>query len=63
MAQVKKLLSHYADHIDCLSVSYHQALEDPARTATRVNTFLGGGLNQQAMAATVEPTLRRQHRA
>jgi len=60
VAQVKKLLQHYSGNIECLSVPYHQALEEPARTAAQVNAFLGGGLDPEAMAAAIEPTLRNQ---
>mgnify|MGYP006870737887 CR=1 FL=1 len=33
---------------------------DPATLAARVNDFLGGGLDAAAMAAAVDPGLRRQ---
>lgn len=63
VAQVKKLLAHYRGTIECLSVPYHRALADPADTAGQVNRFLGGNLDQAAMAAAIEPALRSQCRA
>jgi hypothetical protein len=58
--QVKQLLTAYPDRIAVLSVNYHAALAEPGTTAARVNAFLGGGLDETAMAAAVEPSLRRQ---
>lgn len=42
-----------------LDVSYNQAVADPTGEATRVNRFLGGGLDVPAMAAAVNPALHR----
>ncbi len=47
-------------HISSLTVHYHDCLAQPAVVAAAVNRFLGGGLNEQAMAAAVEPSLRHQ---
>ncbi len=54
---VRKVLAEYPDQVHILSVSYSEALADPARAAEQVNDFLGGGLNEQAMAATIDPAL------
>ncbi len=43
-----------------LGIDYHAALTDPAGTAVGINAFLGGGLDETAMAAAVDPALRRQ---
>lgn len=45
-----------------LYISHRDCLCDPAGTAARVNAFLGGSLDERAMATVVEPTLYR-HRA
>jgi hypothetical protein len=42
-----------------LRVDYGATLADPMGTAARVDVFLGGGLDREAMAAAVEPDLRR----
>ena len=46
--------------IPTLYVSYRETVEQPAQTAARVNRFLGGALNEAAMAAAVAPELYRQ---
>ncbi len=43
-----------------LYVSYNDLLGDPLAGAQRVNTFLGGGLDVNAMAGAVDPNLHRQ---
>ena len=48
--------------VTVLFVDYEEAVADPAAAAARVNVFLGGMLDERAMAAAVEPLLRRQHR-
>jgi hypothetical protein len=45
-----------------LYVNYNQALAEPAAQAARLNQFLGGGLDEEAMAAVVDPSLYRQRR-
>jgi len=42
-------------------VSHRECIEEPAGTAARITAFLGGGLNEKAMAAAVAPDLY-QHR-
>jgi len=46
-------------NIKILEVSYNRMLEDPATEIARINDFLGGDLNIQAMAEVVEPSLYR----
>lgn len=47
-------------HMTALAVEYHECLSRPASVARAVNQFLGGTLNEQAMAAVVNQTLYRQ---
>ncbi|MFA5258246.1 MAG: hypothetical protein WC360_08845, partial [Opitutales bacterium] len=42
-----------------LPVSHADALKDPAGTARAVAEFLGGGLDEQTMAAVIDPSLYR----
>jgi hypothetical protein len=42
-----------------LAVDYPETLAAPGDTARRVAAFLGGGLDAAAMAAAVDPALRR----
>ena len=42
-----------------LEVSYNDLVSDPAGQAGAVNAFLGGTLNEAAMAAAVDPSLYR----
>ncbi|MFM8331348.1 MAG: alkaline phosphatase family protein [Candidatus Methylumidiphilus sp.] len=57
---VRGILSAHADRVSVLAVSYHAALADPAAAAALLNRFLGGGLDEAAMAQAVAPGLRRQ---
>ncbi len=41
-------------------VHYHELVADPAAHAARLNGFLGGALDENAMAAAVDPALYRQ---
>lgn len=50
-------------HIECLSVDYNGILRDGAQgQIARINTFLGGNLNTQAMSAVVDKALYRQRK-
>lgn len=42
-----------------LDADYNRILKDPRETVEAVNTFLGGGMEVQAMARAVDPTLYR----
>jgi hypothetical protein len=57
---VRGILSAHAGRVEVLAVNYHRALADPAVIATEVNRFLGGVLDEAAMANAVAPTLRRE---
>uniref|UniRef100_UPI0025FA113B tetratricopeptide repeat protein n=1 Tax=uncultured Thiohalocapsa sp. TaxID=768990 RepID=UPI0025FA113B len=60
IAQVKRILTPHGERVQVLSVSYHDTLADPAALAARLNAFLGGVLDERALAAAVAPSLRRQ---
>jgi hypothetical protein len=49
-------------NFELCEVSYKQAINEPVATAAEVNAFLGGGLDQAAMAAAVDPSLYRSRR-
>ena len=61
MASVRRSLKRHGDRISVLGIKYHDALTDPHGVAQRINAFLGGGLNVEAIAAAVDPSLRRQN--
>ncbi len=46
-------------HIEVLYVDYNAVIRDPAPWAQAVNRFLGGGLDVESMAASVDTTLYR----
>jgi hypothetical protein len=45
-----------------LDVDYNAMLADPAPHVQRINQFLGGGLDEAAMMAVVDPKLYRQRK-
>jgi len=47
-------------HFKLLEVSYNEIMAAPRPFVERINTLLGGELNQDAMAAVIEPDLYRQ---
>ncbi len=47
-------------HIDVLYVSYNRMLEDAGPFVDRINVFLGGQMDTEAMRAVVDPDLYRQ---
>ena len=51
------------DHIAAITIDYHEALTDSAAVAKRLNAFLGGGLDEAAMASAVDPSLRRERQS
>jgi hypothetical protein len=56
------LLKH-RPQFEFIEVHYSTILADPLAQARRVNAFLGGGLNVEAMAAAVDPQLYRNRAA
>ena len=49
-------------NFEILYVNYNEMLADPAPQVARINEFLGGALDTQAMLAVVDPSLYRQKR-
>jgi hypothetical protein len=64
-SQVQQVLRRLADHaesVGLLEVDYAALIADPVAGARKVNAFLGGLLNEEAMAAVVDPSLHRNRR-
>ncbi len=61
VAQVRAWLAAQP-HMDVLYVHYGDVLANPLDQARRINHFLGGGLDERAMAGVVDPGLYRQRR-
>ncbi len=59
LRQVRTWLARQC-HMEVLYVDFQSAIDAPRDTAGRVNAFLGGGLDAEAMATAVEPSLHRQ---
>lgn len=49
----------YRRHFDTLFLDYREVLQRPEASARRINAFVGGGLDEQAMAEVVDPSLYR----
>ena len=49
-------------NFDVLYVDYNEMISDPAAQVAKINTFLGGGLDTDAMTGVVDPSLYRQRR-
>jgi Sulfotransferase domain len=47
-------------NIDVLYVTYHEVVANPREHAEQINAFLGGGLDVEAMAGSVDKELYRQ---
>lgn len=60
VAQVKRLLARHSTEVNCLSVSYEQALTNPTQVAAQISGFLGMEANQRAMINAIAPELRNQ---
>jgi hypothetical protein len=54
-----RLLARKRPNMELIEVHYRDAIADPAGTARLVNEFLGGGLDESAMAAAVNESLYR----
>ena len=59
LARVERWLAGRAEFQVC-QVSYPELVANPADAVARVNAFLGGGLDEAAMARAVDPTLYRE---
>ncbi len=62
LERVERLLAGRPEFQVC-TVQYPMLVADPAAELARVNAFLGGGLDEAAMARAVDPTLYREKRA
>jgi hypothetical protein len=54
-----RLFARRQPNMELMEVHYYNAVEDPIGTAHLVNQFLGGGLDEAAMAAAVDSSLYR----
>ena len=54
-----RVLHQRSRNIEMLEVKYTTVIHDPSTVAKEVNRFLGGTLDESAMAAVVDPTLYR----
>lgn len=61
LKQVTAWLSKQTD-VEVLYVNYNAMIADPGESVIKVNAFLGGNMNPEAMAAVVEPQLYREKR-
>ena len=61
LERVERLLASHPNFQFC-TVPYPALVADPAAEAARINGFLGGGLDEGAMARAVDPTLYREKR-
>jgi hypothetical protein len=59
LRQVERWLAERASSFSVLDVNYADVLTDPAAQAHRINIFLGGSLDETAMASAVDPSLYR----
>jgi hypothetical protein len=62
--QVRRVLDWAArqSHVAVLRVDYREVIDDPAVQAKRINTFLGGTLDEAMMAGAVDRSLYRRRR-
>jgi predicted AlkP superfamily phosphohydrolase/phosphomutase/tetratricopeptide (TPR) repeat protein len=59
VAQIERWMRQRPD-VECLFVDYAKVLADPRGEMAKVAAFLGGA-DAEAMAAAIDPSLRRQH--
>jgi predicted AlkP superfamily phosphohydrolase/phosphomutase/tetratricopeptide (TPR) repeat protein len=60
LERLKAQLRARGSDMQVLSLPYRDAIASPAEAAARVNRFLGGGLDEAAMAAAIDPALHRE---
>lgn len=62
--EIDKFFKWIADRpsFKMIRVDYNALMQDPAAELTKVNEFLGGGLDVEAMAATVDKSLYRNRK-
>jgi len=63
-AQIAKVEAYVRQHPNfaMLDVTYNDVLRDPRPEVAKINAFLGGDLDTQAMLAVVDPSLYRNRR-
>ena len=61
LARAERWLEGRPEFTVC-AVDYRELVAHPAETAARLNAFLGGSLDEAAMARAVDPTLYRERR-
>lgn len=59
LSQLEQWLGEQS-HFTALSANYHDLLENPRAAAEKIDTFLGGDLDIEAMTGAVDPKLYRQ---
>ena len=62
LQRVERLLAGRSE-FRMLAVQYPELVANPATEGARVNAFLGGDLNEAAMARAVDPSLYREKRS
>ncbi len=62
--QTRRLLGRWIERrpeqVAVLSLSYHDTLANPAAAAKKIHAFLGGSLDEAAMAAAIDSSLYRE---
>jgi hypothetical protein len=61
LEETKKWLSEQP-HVAVLAVRHRAVITNPTAQAREISDFLGGGLDEEAMAAAVDPSLYRHRR-
>lgn len=61
LAKVEKWMDE-RPHFKYIEIDYNEMVSDPVPLAARLNAFLDGGLDEQAMAGVVNPSLYRQRK-
>ena len=59
LLQTMRWLAAHSERVRFLEVEYKKLVTAPRATAREVNAFLGGALDEEAMAAAVDPSLYR----
>lgn len=62
LAQVTGWLNEQR-HMQVLYVDYNQMVKDPAPYVHKINTFLGGVLDEEKMRSVIDPSLYRQRKS
>ena len=47
-------------YLDILFVSHANLMQDPAEEISKIDEFLGGNLDREAMATVIDPSLHRE---